>query len=65
VPDGARWAVNLNPLTGILEGFRWSLMQTPAPSTPMVVWSASAAVVAFLGGSLVFTRMERKFADVI
>jgi lipopolysaccharide transport system permease protein len=65
VPVRARWAVQLNPLSGVLEGFRWSVLGTSAPSGGALVWSVVAAVLVFLVGAFVFTRMERKFADVI
>ena len=65
VPTSLRFAVDVNPLTGLLEGFRWSLLRTAAPTTGAVTYSAAASLVAFLLGALVFTRMERKFADVI
>lgn len=65
VPASMRFAVDLNPLTGALEGFRWSLLGTAAPTVGAVVWSVTASLGCFVAGALVFTRMERKFADVI
>jgi lipopolysaccharide transport system permease protein len=65
VPESSRWIVELNPLTGVIEGFRWSLIDTPAPPPAVAAWSLIASVMLFLAGSLVFTRMERRFADVI
>ncbi len=57
--------MQLNPLTGIIEGFRWAAIDTTPPSLPSAVWSATASVVMFVVGAYVFTRKERKFADVI
>ncbi|MGD9703385.1 MAG: ABC transporter permease [Acidimicrobiia bacterium] len=65
VPQSAKWVVQLNPLAGVIEGFRWSLLDTPAPTGGVIIWSAVASITLFLAGSLVFTRMERRFADVI
>ena len=65
VPTSLRFAVDLNPLTGLLEGFRWSLLRTAAPSPGAIACSAVASLAVFLAGAVVFTRMERKFADVI
>jgi len=65
VPRSARSIYNLNPLSGLLEGFRWSVLNTPRPSTGLIVYSTCACVVLFLGGLMMFTRMERQFADVI
>ena len=60
-----RTVVLLNPLTGALDAFRWSLLATPPPNWGLVVYSAIAAVALFIGGTLVFNRRERDFADVI
>ena len=65
VPESARRWLELNPLTGLLEAFRWSLVGTPRPGIGAVVWSAVAAIVLFFAGTVVFNRMERQFADVI
>lgn len=60
-----RWLFDINPLTWLLEGFRWSLLGLAPPP----LWQGVAAVVVctgtFLLGSLVFAKMERGFADVI
>lgn len=66
VPPAYRTAFYLaNPLASLIEGFRWSLLGTGAPPWPWVLYSAVGAVIVFLGGTLAFRRMERKFADVI
>jgi lipopolysaccharide transport system permease protein len=65
VPDSARVWFDANPLTGILEGLRWSLIDTAAPSRGLVLWSTVCAAVVFVWGAGVFGRMERRFADVI
>jgi lipopolysaccharide transport system permease protein len=65
VPEDARRLVELNPLTGIVGGFRWAAIDTTAPGIPSAVWSTAVAVAAFVLGAYVFTRSERKFADVI
>jgi lipopolysaccharide transport system permease protein len=64
IPANLRWLLLLNPLTGIIEGFRSSLFGLP------INWSAlgiSAAITfgVLIYGSLVFRRMERSFADII
>ncbi len=65
VPEGAQGWVKANPLTGVMVGFRWSLLDTAAPSAGMVTWTIASALVLFFFGATVFTRMERQFADVI
>lgn len=59
-----RWAYALNPMAGVIDAARWSLLDGPAPGAELAV---SAAVgLALLGaGLLYFQRTERQFADVI
>ena len=54
-----------NPLTGLMEGFRWSLLGTAAPAASAVAYSAAVTLVIFVLGAFSFKKMERKFADVI
>lgn len=54
----------LNPMAGVVEGFRWALLGTDPPG-PMLLVSAAAALALLLGGALFFRRMERTFADVV
>jgi lipopolysaccharide transport system permease protein len=65
VPENWRFLYNLNPLAGIIEGFRWALLGSQNP--PMVsLLSTSAVVLALLyGGIVFFKRMEKTFADVV
>lgn len=65
VPASERALYELNPLVGLLEGFRWSLLGTPAPSAALTAYSTVASIVLLVLGLLVFHRMERSFADVI
>lgn len=65
VPSSARRFFTLNPLVGLLEAFRWSLLDVDAPGARPLAYSVVAAVVLFVAGALAFTRMERQFADVI
>ena len=65
VPQSARGWMRLNPLTGVLEGFRWSVLGTNQLDGVATAWAIGCAVVLFLVGAFVFNRMERKFADVI
>lgn len=65
VPDSAKTLYELNPLTGLLEGMRWSLIGTERPDAWVLVYASVVAILVLLAGTLVFTRMEREFADVI
>jgi homopolymeric O-antigen transport system permease protein len=65
VPDRWRALLALNPMTGIIEAFRWAFLQTG--DFPLGALSLSMALVLVLlcTGLLYFRRMERTFADVI
>lgn len=54
----------LNPMAGIVEVFRWSLVGTPAPGA-WVVGSFAVGVVVTVSGVVYFARVQRRFADVI
>jgi lipopolysaccharide transport system permease protein len=65
VPGGTvRILYAMNPLVGIIQGFRWSLLGTPPPGTELFV-SAGAAIVLLGSGLFFFRRMESTFADVV
>ena len=55
----------LNPMVGVVEGFRWALLRSNAAPGPMVLVSAAAAVVILITGAFYFRRMEKTFADVV
>lgn len=55
---------DLNPMTAVVEGFRWALLGTPTGPTPYFAAGAGIAVFLFLSGLMVFNRMEKVFADV-
>ncbi len=64
VPERYRLLMGLNPMSGVVEGFRWALLGAPAPGALLGV----SIVVVLLGlvlGLLYFLRVERSFADVI
>lgn len=65
VPKDVRWAVAVNPLTGTLQGIRWSLFGRGSVGGWQVAWSAVAALLAVTAGAYVFSSLERDFADVI
>lgn len=64
VPERWRVLLGLNPMAGVVEGFRWALLGTGR--VPAMIWvSAAAAVLVLWTGLHYFNRMERSFADVI
>jgi len=64
VPERWRPLYALNPMVGVVDGFRWALLGTPGPSGAIAA-SVIAAFALAAGGALYFRRMERAFADVI
>ena len=64
VPERFQVWLGLNPMAGMVEGFRMSLLDTPA-STELMVVSFVISVLLFVGGLFVFRRLERRFADLI
>jgi lipopolysaccharide transport system permease protein len=60
-----RTLYGVNPMVGVVEGFRWALLGAgPAPVT-MICLSAGVASGLLISGVLYFRRMERSFADVV
>ena len=65
VPRAYRSLYGLNPMAGVVEGFRWALLGTDAPDWRMMGVSAGVVVAQLAGGLFYFRRMERTFADVV
>lgn len=64
VPDKYRFVAFLNPMTGVVEGFRFCLVGAPFPKE-MVLYSLTFAVLLLAVGQWYFRRMELTFADVV
>jgi len=65
VPPRWRIVYGLNPMAGVVEGFRWALLgRTAAPSVLLAI-SVAVVIVLLVGGTYYFRRMERTFADVV
>jgi lipopolysaccharide transport system permease protein len=65
IPGKWRWLFSLNPMTGVVEGFRWALLGKSALDLPSLLVSAAAVAVIFVTGLYYFKRVETGFADVI
>lgn len=65
VPERWRFVYSLNPLVGIVEGFRWSLLGKPTPDWQMLGISFGVTLLLFVSGLYFFRKMETTFADVI
>ncbi|HET7565245.1 MAG TPA: ABC transporter permease, partial [Gemmatimonadaceae bacterium] len=60
-----RTLYGLNPMVGVVEGFRWALLGSGHAPGAMVVASSVAALVLLVSGAFYFRRMEKTFADVV
>jgi lipopolysaccharide transport system permease protein len=65
VPPQWRFLYGLNPMVGVVEGFRWSVLGTESGSGLMMGISMVAVLVVLVGGLAYFKRMERTFADMV
>ncbi len=55
----------LNPMVGVVEGFRWALLGTETNPGLILIASSGAALAVLIGGAFYFRRMEKTFADVV
>ncbi|WP_144005023.1 ABC transporter permease [Solidesulfovibrio fructosivorans] len=65
VPEKWRMLYDFNPIVGVVDGFRWAMLSTPAFPTQAVLFSCLWTVAMLWVGVLVFRRMERTFVDVM
>jgi len=65
VPAKWRALYSLNPMVGVIEGFRWAVLSKAPPEPSSMLISAGVIVVILGGGLLFFKRNERSFADII
>ena len=65
VPESMRFYYGLNPMAGVIEGFRWAVLGKAAPDWGMVGVSLGVVAVLLVGGVMFFRRVERTFADLI
>lgn len=60
-----RTLYSLNPMVGVVEGFRWALLGTETAPGPILIVSSLAALALLVGGAFYFRRLEKTFADVV
>jgi lipopolysaccharide transport system permease protein len=65
LPGPWRTLYALNPMVGVVEGFRWALLGTNTRPGPMIAVSSFVAVLILVGGAYYFRRMEKTFADIV
>ncbi|OPX94105.1 MAG: Teichoic acid translocation permease protein TagG [Syntrophorhabdus sp. PtaB.Bin027] len=64
LPEQFRLLYGLNPMAGVIEGFRWALLGTNPPEA-MIMVSVGVVILLLVGGLFYFKRMEQYFADVV
>ncbi len=65
LPEPWRTLYGLNPMAGVVEGFRWALLGTDTAPGKMIIVSSMVALILLIGGAFYFRRMEESFADVL
>lgn len=60
-----RTLYGINPMVGVVEGFRWALLDTDTAPGPIILVSSLAALALLVSGAFYFRRMEKTFADVV
>ena len=65
VPEKWRPLYGLNPMAGVVEGFRWALLGKSQPPGAMLWVSVAVVIVILFGGLYYFRRMEQQFADIV
>lgn len=65
IPEQYRAIYGLNPMAGVVEGFRWALLGKTEPPGAMLWVSVTVVVVLLLGGLYYFRHMEQEFADIV
>ena len=65
IPLQYRYLYSLNPMAGVIEGFRWALLGKQSPDMSVIAISVVVVLVLIAGGLIFFRNMERTFADVV
>jgi len=65
IPEKYRLLYSLNPMAGVIEGFRWFLLGTASPDFAVMTVSAVVVLIILTGGLIFFKNMERTFADIV
>jgi lipopolysaccharide transport system permease protein len=66
IPKGIwRLLYGLNPMAGVIDGFRWALLGTPFPDLPLFLMSVLVVVILLVTGLMYFKKMEEYFADLV
>lgn len=64
LPEPWRSLYGINPMAGVVEGFRWALLGSATHPGPMLIVSSLVSIIILFSGVLYFRKMERTFADI-
>jgi lipopolysaccharide transport system permease protein len=65
LPEPWRTLYGVNPMAGVVEGFRWALLGAKTAPGPIIIVSSLVSLAILVGGAFYFRRMEKTFADVV
>jgi lipopolysaccharide transport system permease protein len=65
VPENLRSLYGINPMAGVVEGFRWALLGNARPPGALLAVSTAIVLVSLVGGLFYFRRTEKTFADIV
>jgi lipopolysaccharide transport system permease protein len=65
VPDRWHWLLALNPMSGVIDGFRWAILGRGTPHYGVFAISAAVGLAIMVSGLVYFKHVERRFADVM
>ena len=65
IPEKWQWLLSANPMTGVITGWRWALIDAPTPNWGQMALSVVVAVAIFVVGLAIFRSSEPRFADTI
>ena len=65
IPEKWQWILSLNPMTAVIAGWRWAVLDATAPDLGQLALSVAVALALFVGGLAVFRSSEPRFADTI
>jgi lipopolysaccharide transport system permease protein len=65
IPEPWHTIYGINPMTGVVEGFRWALLGADTAPGPIIIVSSLVALGLLISGAFYFRRMEKTFADIV
>lgn len=65
IPEKWQWIYGLNPMVGVIEGFRWAMLGKAAPSITLLLIPSLIIFAILISGLYYFRKMEKTFADII